>query len=148
MTEPEDVQATCTRAEAAAILGVSVRTVARMVKRGDLDMAYTPSGSRRILRASVIAVRDTVPPVTEGAHKGDSVPVTEYARLAMAYGALAQSVDAYLAAGILSRRSARSALRSALEAGSALQLQTEGDAPEGDAPALPEATPERSSPTP
>ncbi len=119
MTTETDPEATCTRAETAAMLGVSVRTVARMVKRGDLTTAFTPTGARRILRASVIAAREGDTNGGQGADLSDSVPVTQYAQLAAAYGALAQSVDAYLVAGIMGRRSAKSALRTARATGAA-----------------------------
>lgn len=123
MTSTETPPVTVTRADAAAMLGVSVRTIARMVNRGDLETAYTPGGQRRVLRASVEAYRNSVKddkqPEPE-AQRADTVPVTEYARLAAAYGALAQSVDAYLGAGFLGRRSARSALSDARAIGDTL----------------------------
>lgn len=50
-----------TQDEAAALLGISVTSVGRMVRSGRLDSVATPGGKRRILRASVeaeIAARD------------------------------------------------------------------------------------------
>ncbi len=101
------------------MLGVSVRTIARMLKRGDLTTVFTVTGTRRILRASIITAREGDTDRGRGADSGDTVPVLHYAELAAAYGALAQSVDAYLSAGIIGRRSARSALRTARMTGAA-----------------------------
>lgn len=117
MTTTSDPPATCTRAEAATMLGVSVRTVARMLKRGDLTTVFTVTGTRRILRASIIAAREGDTRGGQGADSEDTVPVLQYAQLAAAYGALAQSVDAYLSAGIMARRSARRSLRTARATG-------------------------------
>lgn len=49
----------CSPTEAARLLGVGLRTLARMADRGELVAYKLPSGQRRYLRSSIEELTDT-----------------------------------------------------------------------------------------
>lgn len=61
MHETHEVTDLVSPREAAAMLAVSPRTVARMLDAGTLEGIHLPSGHRRVLRASVDKLRAEVP---------------------------------------------------------------------------------------
>ena len=104
-----------TRREAAALLGCSMRTVSRRIDDGTLQTGYRASGTRGIIRASVMAMAQAVPDAQQQAQHSATPPVPDATATAVAYGVLAQAVRAHLDAGLLSRRATRDQLRDALE---------------------------------
>ena len=124
---------TLTWREAAAIMGVSSRTVARMVKRGDLATTFTTTGQRRIIRESVMIaqeVRRTGDTTTaEGKAKVDTPLGIDTVMLAADYATLRQACHAVVTSGMFGRRAALAQLRDVLE--SAPDIRTPPEAPVG-----------------
>lgn len=144
--ETSQPMALLTRREAAAILGVSMRTVSRRISDGTLETRLRSNGVRGILWSSVMALRDADTPATETTSR-DQSNATDVAQdvvsLAVAYGRLAQAVRTHLDAGWTARRRTRDELRTALEEVSTMVPL--GEVVGGDAKALPAPPPNPST---
>ena len=106
--------------EAAAILEVSSRTVARMVSRGELSTTFTTTGQRRLVRASVMTMLhqrqhgDTTG--TPGKPKVDTPSGANTLELVADYATLRQACVTVLDSGVMGRRAALRQLRNVLQA--------------------------------